>query len=145
MGFMDKVKAGAEQAIQSGQQALQQGQEKLDDAQAKRKADALLRDLGSWHYGIETGRDEGNGPEQIAEITAALQAHEEANGPIDVGRIPEEPPPPPPPPGAVPPPPGSVPPSPPGAVPPPPGSVPPPPAGSPPSDVPPPPPPSAAF
>lgn len=152
MGFLDKVKASAEQA-------LQQGQEKLDEVQAKKKADGLLRELGSWHYAVETGRDEGNGPEQIARITAELQAHEAANGPIDVGRIPEEPPPPadpsvppppgagapPPPPGAVPPPPpGAVPPPPPGAVPPPsPGAVPPPPPGSvpppPPGAVPPPP------
>ncbi len=31
MGFLDKVKAGAEQAVQQGQQALQQGQDKLDE------------------------------------------------------------------------------------------------------------------
>ena len=116
MGFLDKVKAGAEQAIQSGQQALQQGQDKLDEVQAKKKADGLLRDLGAWHYAIATGRDEGDAADEIARITAELQAHEAENGPIDVGRKEEPPPPPPPPPapptGAAPPPPGAVPPPP---------------------------------
>ncbi|WP_421119610.1 hypothetical protein ACE2AJ_19940 [Aquihabitans daechungensis] len=140
MGFLDKVKAGAEQAVQQGQQALQQGQDKLDEVQAKKKADALLRDLGAWHYAVETGRDEGEAAAEIARITAELQAHEAANGPLPVGRVePMAPPSPPPPAGSVPPPPGAVPPPPPGSVPPPPpGSVPPPPG-----DVPPPPPPGA--
>jgi hypothetical protein len=154
MGFLDKVKAGAEQAVQQGQQALQQGQDKLDEVQAKKKADALLRDLGAWHYAIETGRDEGDAAGEIARIMGELQAHEATNGPIPVGRTePATPPPPPagtmpppPPPGAAPPPPppGAVPPPPPpGAVPPPPGSIPPPPPGAvpppPPGSVPPPP------
>ena len=87
MGFLDKVKAGAESAIQQGQQALQQGQDKLDEVQAKKKADGLLRDLGAWHYAVATGRDEGDAADEIARITGELQAHEAANGPIDVGRI----------------------------------------------------------
>ena len=86
MGFLDKVKAGAEQAVQQGQQALQQGQDKLDEVQAKKKADALLRDLGAWHYAIETGRDEGDAAGEIARIMGELQAHEATNGPIPVGR-----------------------------------------------------------
>ena len=132
MGFLDKVKASAEQAIA-------QGQGKLDEVQAKKKADGLLKDLGSGHYAIETGRDEGEGPDHIARITGELQAHEAANGQIPVGPAAEPPPAPPmppappaagppPPPGSVPPPPpGVMPPPPPGAVPPPPGAVPPPP------------------
>ncbi|MGN6694063.1 MAG: hypothetical protein ACTHN0_07790 [Aquihabitans sp.] len=153
MGFLDKVKAGADSVAQAAQQTIQQGQDKLDDVQAKKKADGLLRDLGAWHYAVATGRDQGDAADEIARLTAELQAHEAANGPLDVGRkeLPPPPPPPapptgaaplppgptspPPPPGSVPPPPGSVPP-PPGSVPPPPGSVPPPPA---PGAVPPPP------
>ncbi|WP_426572453.1 hypothetical protein [Aquihabitans sp. McL0605] len=152
MGFLDKVKATAEQTIK-------QGQDKLDEAQAKKKADGLLRSLGAWHYAIDTGRDDGKGPAEIARITEALHAHEAEHGPLgssapdDSPEAPEAaappapsasvPPPPgaevpPPPSGSVPPPPGAVPPPPPGAVPPPPaGSVPPPPPGA----VPPPPPP----
>ncbi|HRW39772.1 MAG TPA: hypothetical protein P5254_18880, partial [Aquihabitans sp.] len=75
MGFLDKVKAQAEQAVK-------QGQDKLDEAQAKRKANDLLRDLGAWYYATETGRDEGNGPAELARITAELQAHEAEHGPL---------------------------------------------------------------
>jgi hypothetical protein len=124
MGFLDKVKAQAEQAVK-------QGQDKLEDVQAKKKADGLLRDLGAWHYAIATGRDEGNGPGEIARITAELQAHEAEHGQLggDRDEEPEAPPVPPVPPApGAPPAPGvpSIPPPPPGgAVPPPPPSAPP--------------------
>ena len=62
--------------------ALKQGQDKLDEVQAKKKADGLLRSLGAWHYAVDTGRDDGNGPAEIARITAELQAHEAENGPL---------------------------------------------------------------
>jgi hypothetical protein len=120
MGFLDKVKAQAEQAVK-------QGQDKLEDVQAKKKADGLLRSLGAWHYAIQTGRDEGNGPAEMARITAELQAHEAEHGPLGGARedeAPEAPPVPgappvaPPPPGAfaAPPVPGSTPPPPPPAA-----------------------------
>ena len=54
MGFLDKVKAQAEQT-------LKQGQDKIDEVQAKKKADGLLRDLGAWYYASHTGRDDGKG------------------------------------------------------------------------------------
>lgn len=152
MGFMDKVKASAQQVASEAEKAVKQGQDKLDEAQSKRKANELLRDLGAWYYAVQTGRDEGNGPAELARITALIEAHEAENGPL--GGAPTEPTPPPPPPGAVPPPPPAgapVPPPPPGApasdaiwapppptsppapgsVPPPPGAVPPPPPGAP--------------
>lgn len=120
MGFLDKVKAQAEQAVK-------QGQEKLEDVQAKKKADGLLRDLGAWYYASQTDRDDGKGPAEMARITAELQAHEAEHGPLGGGGGADEPDPaettptPPPPPGTPPPPPGEMPP------PPPPGSAPPPP------------------
>lgn len=125
MGFLDKVKAQAEQAVK-------QGQGMLDDAQGKKKADGLLRSLGAWYYAVQTGRDEGNGEAEIARIIAELQAHEAEHGPLgtksddDAGAAAT----PPPPPG------GSTPPPPPG------GSTPPPPPAASAAAVPPPPPPS---
>lgn len=98
MGFLDKVKAQAEQAVK-------QGQEKLEDVQAKKKADGLLRDLGAWYYARETERDEGQGDEQIARLVAELQAHEAEHGPLGADKEEEVAPPPPPPPGASAPPP----------------------------------------
>ncbi|MFN8018280.1 MAG: hypothetical protein U0P45_09160 [Acidimicrobiales bacterium] len=144
MGFLDNVKAGIDSAVKSGQGMV-------DEAQAKRRSDALLRELGAWHYALSTGRDEGRGEAEIARIGEELAAHEAANGQIQLFAPPPPPPPPPgdpaappPPPGsATPPPPdGSVPPPPPGAVPPPPppGSATPPPPPPPPGVVPPPPP-----
>jgi hypothetical protein len=131
MGFLDKVKAQAEQAVK-------QGQEKLEDVQAKKKADGLLRDLGAWYYARETERDEGQGDEQIARLIGELQAHEAEHGPLGSDKEEEAAPPPPPPPGAVapPPPPGTIaPPPPPGASapPPPPPVSPPPPPHAPPA------------
>ncbi|MEZ5140804.1 MAG: hypothetical protein R2711_19125 [Acidimicrobiales bacterium] len=134
MGFLDKVKAQAEQAVK-------QGQDKLDEAQAKRKANDLLRDLGAWYYATQTGRDEGNGPAELAPHHRRLQARGRARPPEQCqGRarargapapaapaVPDAP-------GAVPPPPGAVPPAP-ADGPPPPGAIPPPP---PPGAVPPP-------
>lgn len=75
MGFLDKVKATAEQTIK-------QGQEKVDEVQAKRKADSLLRDLGAWYYAVQTDRDKGQGEGELARLTAELKAHEAEHGPL---------------------------------------------------------------
>jgi hypothetical protein len=115
MGFLDKVKAQAEQT-------LKQGQDKLDEVQAKRKADALLRDLGAWYYAVQTDRDDGRGAGELARITAELKAHEAEHGPL--GGNDDEPAPAPEPPAAAPPPPPPAPPAaegPPGTTPPAPG------------------------
>ena len=113
VGFFDDVKAGVQGAVQSGQ-------DKIDEVQNKKKADALLRDLGAWHYAVATGRDDGRSADELARIQGDLVALEAAVGPIDqVPPAPAPPPPPPPPPappaGAAPPPPpeGSAPPPPP--------------------------------
>ncbi|NLD75835.1 MAG: hypothetical protein GX643_04120 [Acidimicrobiales bacterium] len=76
MGFLDKAMAQV-------QQAAKQGQDKLEDIQAKRGSDALLRDLGAWYYASETGRDNGQGPAEIARLIGELQAHEAEHGPLD--------------------------------------------------------------
>ena len=65
MGFLDKAMAQV-------QQAAKQGQDKLEDIQAKRGSDALLRDLGAWYYASETGRDNGQGPAEIARLIEAM-------------------------------------------------------------------------
>lgn len=93
MGFLDKVKAQAEQT-------LKQGQEKVDEVQAKRKADGLLRDLGAWYYAVHTGRDGGQGEGELARISAELKAHEAEHGPLG-GRDDEPEPPTPPPAGGA--------------------------------------------
>lgn len=78
MGFLDKVKSQAEQVAK-------QGQEKFNEVQAKRAGDALLRDLGAWYYATETGRDGGQGVEQMARLVGELKAHEAEHGPLGGG------------------------------------------------------------
>jgi hypothetical protein len=103
MGFLDKAK----QTLQEGAKAAQ---DKLDDATSKRKADALLRELGAWTF----AKHKGGFPDadaNIERVLADLAAHEAEHGPL--GASAEEPadttatapPPPPQPAEAVPPPP----------------------------------------
>ena len=47
MGFLDKAKQQATQLAQKAQEGVKTGQAKLDQVQAKKKEDALLRDLGA--------------------------------------------------------------------------------------------------
>jgi hypothetical protein len=81
MGFMDKVKAQAEQAVAKAQQGVAQGQTKIDDLQTKRAADALIMALGAAFY----AEQRQGGPQQ-AVITAlsAVDAHVATHGPIGV-------------------------------------------------------------
>jgi hypothetical protein len=84
MGILDKVKEGAAQATAVAKDAAQKGQAKFDAMTAKRAADALLRDLGAASYAERTGRTGANYADQINRILAALDEHEQANGPIDL-------------------------------------------------------------
>jgi hypothetical protein len=82
MGFLDKVKEQAAVATAVAKDAAQKGQAKLDTIQAKRAADAILRDLGVAVYAQQTGRGTAETQADIERLTGALHAHEEANGPI---------------------------------------------------------------
>ncbi|MGH9044798.1 MAG: hypothetical protein ACRDVP_08225 [Acidimicrobiales bacterium] len=83
MGLLDKMKEGAAQATAVAKDAAQKGQAKLDALQAKRAADALLRDLGAVVYAEKTGRSSGDA-DRTARIVTALEQHETENGPIDL-------------------------------------------------------------
>lgn len=74
MPLFDKVKEQAAQAAQKAQEAAQRGQSKLDEAQAKRKEDALLRDLGAAVYAERTG---GGSSGEIDRLVAEITAHRE--------------------------------------------------------------------
>ena len=80
MGFMDKVKAQAEQGLKMAQQGVSQGQEKLDTMHARRGVEGLLRDLGAAFYAHQRT---GGAPEPVQSALAALDAYAAANGPID--------------------------------------------------------------
>ncbi len=85
MGLMDKVKSQAATATAKAKDAAQKGQAKLDEIQAKRAADAMLRDLGAIVYAQRTDRARPTADEDAARLVSALQAHEREHGPIDLG------------------------------------------------------------
>lgn len=146
MGFLDKAKVLADQAIAKADEAMNSA---ATGSTPSKQGDAYLRDLGVLALLEATGRPPGDLVEQRERCMTALGQLEQ-QGPLDLTMRSEAPPAPgvaagaPPPPGSVAPPPapgGSAPPPPPGgSVPPAPGSVAPPP---PPGAVPPPPPPGS--
>lgn len=147
MGFLDKAKVLADQAMAKADEAMNAA----STGTSSKQGDAYLRDLGVLAYLEATGRPPADLAEQRQRCMTAL-GQLEAQGPLNLAMGSVAPPPPgaatgaPPAPGSVAPPPapGSMAPPPaPGAVAPPPapGSVAPPPA---PGSVPPPPPPTGA-
>jgi hypothetical protein len=75
MPLFDKVKEQAAQAAQKAQEAAQRGQGKIEEAQAKRKEDALLRDLGAAVYAERTGTAGADGSAEIERLVADITAH----------------------------------------------------------------------
>jgi hypothetical protein len=84
MGLLDKVKESAAQATALAKDAAQKGQAKLDEVQAKRAADALLRDLGAAAYAEKVGRGGPTTTADIDRILARLDEHERQHGQIDL-------------------------------------------------------------
>jgi hypothetical protein len=76
MGFLDKAKAQA-------QQIASKGQEKFGEVQGKRKADALLRDLGAAVFAQRTGSGTPETDAEIERLLSELRAHEAEHGKID--------------------------------------------------------------
>jgi hypothetical protein len=86
MGLMDKVKAQAEQAVAMAQQGVAQGQSKLEEIQAKKREDALLRDLGAAYYAQQRT---GGSAEAVASALVAVDAHAEEHGSVDTSAAPD--------------------------------------------------------
>lgn len=76
MGLMDRVK---EQAAQLAQMT-QEGRIKLDQAQARRRADAMFRDLGATVYAERTGRGGPDSTAKIDRLVGALSRQEAEQG-----------------------------------------------------------------
>ena len=84
MGLMDKVKAQTSQLLEQAQQVGQAGQAKLAEVQAKRKADALLLELGGVTYLERVGRGDAATQSRAAELVSLVQQHEAEHGPVSV-------------------------------------------------------------
>src|SRR5215467_1441508 len=84
MGLMDRVKGQAAQVAQKTaqvtQEAAHQGKAKLDQAQAKRRADAMFRDLGAAVYAERTGRGGTDTADKIERLVKALSEQEASQG-----------------------------------------------------------------
>jgi hypothetical protein len=75
MPLFDKVKEQAAQAAQKAQEAAQKGQARIDEAQAKRREDALLRDLGALVYAERTGTAGPDSTSEIEQVLAEVRKH----------------------------------------------------------------------
>lgn len=84
MGLLDKAKNQAAVAAAGAKEAAKKGQARLDELQAKRAADAMLRDLGATYYAEETGRQTSSTPMERERLITALKHHEEVNGPVSL-------------------------------------------------------------
>ena len=80
MGLMDKVRAQSTQLAQMAQETAREGKVKLDQAQAKRRADAMFRDLGATVYAERTGRGTPDSQEKIDRLVDALSRQEASQG-----------------------------------------------------------------
>jgi hypothetical protein len=84
MGLMDRVREQAAQVAQRTaqvtQEAAHQGKTKLDQAQAKRRADAMFRDLGAAVYAERTGRGGTDTADKIERLVKALSEQEASQG-----------------------------------------------------------------
>ncbi len=80
MGLLDKVKDKATQATEMAKDAAAKGQAKLDESQAKKAADAMLRDLGAAYYATKTGRATPTTEGDTQRLVTALQQHESEHG-----------------------------------------------------------------
>jgi hypothetical protein len=80
MGLMDKVKQGAETALNKAQQGVNQGKAKIDQAQSKRQWDGLLHNLGA---AVWAEKREGGSSDAVTSAWAALDEHLASNGPIE--------------------------------------------------------------
>jgi hypothetical protein len=80
MGLMDRVKVQADKLAQMTQEAAREGKEKLDQAQAKRRADAMFRDLGAALYAERTGRAGPDNTAKMDRLVEALKRQESEQG-----------------------------------------------------------------
>jgi len=77
---MDKVKGQANQLAHKTQETAQGGKAKLDQAQASRRADALLRQLGTAVYAERTDRGTAGSQAKIDKLVNDISVQERENG-----------------------------------------------------------------
>ena len=80
MPLIDRVREQAAQLAQRTQEAAQEVRARLDQAQARRRADAMFRDLGAAVYAERTGRGGPDSADKIERLVKALSRQEAEQG-----------------------------------------------------------------
>ena len=83
MGLMDKMKAQATQIAEKAQEAGKVGQTKLEAVQARRKADALLSELGTIAFESRTNRGAPGDERRAEQLVEQLRQYEAEYGSLD--------------------------------------------------------------
>lgn len=78
--MMDKVKEQAAAAASAAKEAASKGQAKVDEIQAKRAADATLRQLGLEVYLQRVGRADESAGSRIDGFVETLKGYESEHG-----------------------------------------------------------------
>ncbi len=71
MGFLDVLRQSADELAQKAAEAGRVGAARLEELAARRRVDALLRDLGALAYAERTGRA---GPDAATEVDRLVEA-----------------------------------------------------------------------
>jgi hypothetical protein len=82
MGLMDRMKAQASQIAERAQEAGKVGQAKLEALQARRKADALLTELGRITFDAQSGHGAPGDDARRTDIIEQLHQYEAEYGPL---------------------------------------------------------------
>jgi hypothetical protein len=82
MDFMDRMKSSAADVGQRAQKAGRDHRSRMDTAQAKRRADALLRDLGLAVYLVHRDGPSADATTEIERLTGAIARHAAESGAI---------------------------------------------------------------
>ena len=76
MGFLESLRQSTDELAQRAAEAGRVGAARLDEMAARRRVDALLRDLGAVTYEEQTGRGTPEPAAQVSRLVAAIQAEE---------------------------------------------------------------------
>ena len=83
MGLRDQMKAMATQVAGKAQEAGKAGQAKIETLQARRRADALLGELGTITYRARTERVRPGDEQRSVDLVAQLRQYEAEYGSVD--------------------------------------------------------------
>lgn len=90
MGFLDKMKEQASQLADKAQEAGKAGQAKIEALQARRHADAFLRELGALDYATRKGTPLTDAETRASQLVEQLKQYEAEYGPIGDGSSADE-------------------------------------------------------